>query len=67
MIKRIICFILGVILCSNAIAFIIIYLNLLNMDYSFIDYIKYIFSSVECLTFIIGIPLIIISFKKSII
>ena len=66
MIKRIVSFILGILLCSNSLTFIIIYLNLLKMEYSFTDYFRYITHSFECLTFIIGIPLIILSFKKSI-
>ncbi len=64
MIKRIICFILGVLLCSNSLTFIIVYLNLLRMDYSFSDYLSYISNRLECFTFIIGIPLIIVSLKK---
>ena len=64
MIKRIIIFIIGVFLCSNSLTFIIIYLNLLRMDYSFIDYLKYVSNSFECLTFIIGVPLIYFSLKK---
>ena len=63
---KITCFLLGVFLCSNSLTFIIIYLKLLKMDYTFLDYLKYVCSSVECLTFIIGVPLIIYSFKKSI-
>jgi len=64
MLKKIVSFILGVFLCSNSLTFMIIYLNLLKMGYSFSDYLKYISSSLECLTFIIGVPLIIYSLKK---
>ena len=44
--------------------FIIIYLNLLKMGYTFIEYIKYICNRLECLSLLIGILLIFISFKK---
>lgn len=44
--------------------FYIIYLNLLKMDFSFIDYIKYIFSRVECLSLFLGIILIVLSLRR---
>lgn len=66
MLKRIVCFILGIILTSYSLMFIIIYINLIKMGYSFIEYIKYIFTRIECLLIILGIILIIVSFKKRI-
>ena len=64
MIKKIILFIIGVLMCAYSLMFIIIYLNLLKMNYSIIDYLKYIIKSIECLLLIPGIILIIIVTKK---
>ena len=61
MLKRIVCFILGIILTSYSLMFIIIYINLIKMVYSFIEYIKYIFTRIECLLIILGIILIILT------
>ena len=65
--KRIILFTLGVFLSSYSLMFIIIYLNLLKMDYSFIEYLIYIFKRFECMLLFVGIILILIStYKKRI-
>lgn len=64
MLKRIIYFILGIIITSSALMYIVIYLNLLRMGYSMLDYIKYVLSSIECTKIFIGIILIILSLKK---
>lgn len=64
MIKKVLIFLLGVIITSNSLMFIIIYLNLLKMDYTFIEYLKYIFTHIECLMIIPGIILIEYSIKK---
>lgn len=64
MLKRIICFILGIIITSSALMYIVIYLNLVRMGYSMLDYVKYVFSSIECTKIFIGIILIILSLKK---
>ncbi|CDA60141.1 unknown [Clostridium sp. CAG:524] len=64
MLKRIIYFILGIIITSSALMYIVIYLNLLRMGYSMLDYVKYVFSSIECTKIFIGIILIILSLKK---
>lgn len=64
MLKRIIYFILGIIITSSALMYIVIYLNLLRMGYSMLDYVKYIVSSIECTKIFIGIILIILSLKK---
>lgn len=64
MLKRIIYFILGIIITSSALMYIVIYLNLLRMGYSMLDYIKYVLSSIECTKVFIGIILIILSLKK---
>lgn len=44
--------------------YIVIYLNLLRMGYSMLDYVKYVLSSIECTKIFIGIILIILSLKK---
>lgn len=66
MIRHILLFILGILLTSISLMFVIIYLNLLKMNYSFIEYLKYILTNLECLLFIPGILLIKISLKKCI-
>lgn len=66
MIRHILLFILGILLTSISLMFIIIYLNLLKMNYSFIEYLKYVLTNLECLLFIPGILLIKISLKKCI-
>lgn len=64
MLKKIVLFSLGINICSISLMYIIIYLNLLKMGYSFIDYIKFILTRIECLSLIIGIILIKISLKS---
>ena len=64
MLKKIVCFILGIFMTSYSLMFIIIYLNLLKMGFSFLDYLKYIFTRFECLMIFLGIILIYLSFRK---
>lgn len=64
MFKKIIMFICGIIITSYSLMFIIIYLNLLKMGYNVIEYLKYIFTHLECLMIFVGILLIILSLKK---
>ena len=64
MIKKIFYFILGIILCSYYLMICIIYLNLLKMDYSFLDYLKSIILNYEIINLILGIIFIILSFRK---
>lgn len=64
MIKKIVMFIMGILISGYSLMFYIIYLNLLKMDFSFIDYIKYIFSRVECLSLFLGIILIVLSLRR---
>lgn len=44
--------------------YIVIYLNLLRMGYTLIEYVKYTLTHFECLKIFIGIILILLSFKK---
>lgn len=55
---------IGIILTSFGLTNIIIYLNLFSLGYSFINYVNYIFRRWECLVLILGLLLIIVSFKK---
>ena len=52
--NRIILFILGLIMSSMGLSYIIMYLNLLVIGYSFIDYLIYIFTKLECIIFFVG-------------
>lgn len=64
MLKKIVLLFTGILLCSYSLMFIIVYLNLLKMGYSFIEYLKYIFTHIECLIGVIGIIFIFFSFFK---
>ncbi len=57
-------FLVGIMLSSYSCMFIIIYLNLLKMGYTFIGYTKYISSKIECLLLIPGIILLIVSLRN---
>lgn len=61
MIKKVISFIFGICICSYNMMLIIIYLNLLKMNYSFLDYLIYVVKYI--IFFIVGVIFIIISFK----
>lgn len=58
---RIILFLIGFLLSIIGSIYIIIYLSYLSVGYSFINYLKFIMSKVECLIMLIGIILINIS------
>lgn len=64
MLLRYFIFLLGIILTSIGLAFGIIYLNLLNMGYSFSLYVNFISRRLECHMFFIGILLILLSMYK---
>ena len=61
---KIFLYILGIVLSSIGLTYIIIYLNLLVMGFTFIDYLKYVFSKIECILFFIGYIMLIILLKK---
>ena len=54
-------FFIGFILSVFGFTYIIAYLNLLTFGYSFIDYLRFIFSRYECILSIVGIIMIFIS------
>ena len=61
---RILLYILGVIFTSLGLFFIIIYLNLLTIGYSFIEFVHFISRRVEVWLFLIGIILIAVSLER---
>ena len=64
MIKKLILRLTGILMTSYGLMFIIIYLNLLKMNYTFIEYLIYILTHAECLIIFMGIIFIVISFRK---
>ncbi len=57
-------FIFGIFLISFSLAYIILYLNLLVMGYSFLEYVKFISRKFECNSFLLGILCIYLSIKR---
>lgn len=57
-------FLSGVIFSIIGLFFIILYLNLLVIGYSFFEFVYFIIRSIYCDLFFIGIILIILSLKK---
>lgn len=64
MLNRIFLFLIGFGLLIIGFTYIIMYLNLMAIGYSFIDYIVFIITRIECLLSLIGIILILISLYK---
>lgn len=64
MLLKLLLFILGIYLVSLSITFIIIYLNLLNQGYNFMEYVQFIIRRPEILSIFLGLFLIFISFRK---
>ncbi len=64
MLLRIVMFLTGVLLCAVSLCFFVIYLNLLNMGYSFYDFVHFISKKFECWCLLIGIILIFLSLIK---
>ena len=61
---RILLYIIGVIFTSLGLFFIIIYLNLLTMGYSFFDFFKFISRRIEVWLFVVGILCIALSLER---
>lgn len=55
---------LGTIIASIGLMFIFLYTNLLTMGYSFLDFVKFISTRLECLLFLFGILMIVFSFER---
>ena len=62
--KKIILLGIGILFLAISFFFMILYLNLFTLGYSFFDYVHFINSRIECLIFYIGIILVIVGLKK---
>ena len=62
--KKIILLGIGILFLAISFFFMILYLNLFTLEYSFFDYVHFINSRIECLIFYIGIILVIVGLKK---
>lgn len=62
--KFIFFYILGVFLCAVGMFFIIININLINIGYTFLEYVKFIISSIECLMVVIGTLILIVVYER---
>lgn len=58
---RILIFLFGFGLTVIGLTYIIIYLNLLTIGYNFLEYVKFIIRRIECLNFLFGISLMLLS------
>lgn len=58
---RFLIFLFGFGLAVIGLSYIIIYLNLMSLGYNFLEYVNFIIRRIECLNFIFGILLMIIS------
>ena len=61
MFLRIIFFLFGFGLTTIGSVYIICYLNLLTIGYNFIDFVNFIIRRIECLNFIFGIIIMLLS------
>jgi len=64
MLIRILSFIIGFVLSSLSLTFIILYLNIINLGYSFFDFINFIIRKWELYLLFVGIILMILAFRK---
>ena len=64
MLMRILIFLIGIILTSVSLCFLIIYLNLFNMGYSFLEYVNFIIRRLEIVCVIPGLFCIISMIKR---
>lgn len=62
--KKNILLILGIILTTLGIFFNIIYLNVLILGYSFLEYVQFISRRIEFYFFIIGVIILVFNFKR---
>jgi len=63
-INKYIFFLIGVILISLSLTFMILYLNLLTIGFNFFEYLVFIFKRLECLLIIPGIISLLVSYKS---
>ena len=64
MLLKFLTLIIGILLTGFSLTFIIIYINLLSIGYTFINYVNYISRRWECLLIIPGVLLIIYALRK---
>ena len=64
MLSKIFLLLLGIIIMSYSLFFIIVYLNLMDMGYSFLEYLSFIAKRFECLLLIPGIIIIAVVERK---
>ena len=64
MFNKIFLLLLGILLVSYSLFFIIVYLNILNMDFNLISYFLFLIKRIECLLIIPGVLLIIYVLRK---
>lgn len=64
MIRKIFLFSCGSLMCAYSLMLIIVYVNLIDMGYSFLEYLKFISVKIECLLLILGIIFIYLSLRK---
>lgn len=55
---RLIIFIIGIILTIIGFTSIILYLNLLTIGYTFLEYVNFIIRKIECISLIVGLIII---------
>lgn len=63
MLLKLILYLSGIVFCSIGVLFIIIYLNLLNMGYNFVEYVHFIIVKPECLILLLGMFNIFLALK----
>lgn len=56
--------ILGILVSSTGLFFIFLYTNLMTMGYSFIEFVHFISKRFECMLFVLGIVLIVLSIER---
>ena len=61
---KILLFILSIICMSIGLFFIVLYLNLFTLGYSFFDFVKFIIMRVECLIFFLGLIFLFLSIGR---
>ena len=61
---RVLTFIIGFILSSLSLTFIILYLNIVNLGYSFLSFISFIIGRWEFYLLFIGIILMVLALRK---
>ena len=58
---RFLIFLIGFGLTVIGLSYIILYLNLFTIGYNFLEYVKFIIRRIECLNFVVGVLLILLS------